>query len=83
MPRWERTGSTKTVQDRCVRSLEDRIRFLREELGRKGAILLTMAEKLPVPEPPRETPDETVEAGKEPESPTNARGLRSGAGGAG
>jgi hypothetical protein len=39
--------ATKTVQDAYVRSLEDQIRFLREELERKDAILLNLTERIP------------------------------------
>ena len=40
-------AATKTVQDAYVRSLEDQVRFLREELERKDAILLNLTERIP------------------------------------
>jgi uncharacterized coiled-coil protein SlyX len=55
--------ATKTVQDAYIRSLEDQIAFLRRELERKDAILLSLTERIPELEAPseeRESP-ETVE----------------------
>jgi excisionase family DNA binding protein len=47
-------AASKTVQDAYVRSLEDQVRFLREELERKDAILLNLTERIPQLEAPRD-----------------------------
>ena len=74
--------ATKTVQDAYIRSLEDQIAFLRRELERKDAILLTMAQRIPELEAsaePRDTPvTSSQEAGKgtapsEPQEPSERR----------
>jgi hypothetical protein len=53
----------KTDPDVYIRSLEDQIRFLREELERKDAVLLNLSSKIPQLEPPEspETPAYDVE----------------------
>jgi hypothetical protein len=43
----DQDDATKTVQDAYLRSMEDQIRFLREELQRKDAILLSLTERIP------------------------------------
>jgi hypothetical protein len=47
-------AASKTVQDAYVRSLEDQITFLRQELERKDAILLNLTERIPQLEAPSE-----------------------------
>jgi hypothetical protein len=42
----------KTDQDVYIRSLEDQIRFLREALERRDAVLLNLSSKIPQLEPP-------------------------------
>ncbi len=68
---------TKTVhetdQDRHIRSLEDQIRFLREELERKDAILLNLSSKIPQLEPPQES-SETIEEASESAEPRPSTG---------
>ena len=54
-----------TDQTALVASLEDQVRFLREELARKDAILLRMAESIPQIEAPRE-PSGATEARESP-----------------
>src|ERR687895_1173740 len=39
--------ATKTVQDTYIRSLEDQITFLRQQLERRDAILLNLTERIP------------------------------------
>jgi uncharacterized coiled-coil protein SlyX len=60
--------ATKTVQDTYIRSLEDQIAFLRQELERKDRILLNLTERIPELEAPSEEQElpQTVE--EEPES---------------
>jgi hypothetical protein len=70
--------ATKTVQDIYVRSLEDQIAFLRGELERKDAILLSLTERIPELEAPREATEAPEEADEQ-----QGRGQpRSAAGGA-
>jgi hypothetical protein len=66
-----------------ISRLEDEVRFLREELARKDAILLRMAESIPQLEAPsqeaRESPtappeyQDTPQAGGGPQEPTERR----------
>jgi uncharacterized coiled-coil protein SlyX len=58
-------AASKTVQDAYIRSLEDQIAFLRNELERKDAILLNLTERIPA----IEAPSEATEARESPESP--------------
>ena len=60
-------AASKTVQDAYVRSLEDQIRFLREELERKDAILLNLTERIPQLEAPTEPPGGRETVAEEPE----------------
>jgi hypothetical protein len=52
-----------TGRDELLAELRDQVRFLREELARKDAILLRMAESIPQLEAPRESPE------RRPDSP--------------
>ncbi len=63
-------AATKTVQDAYVRSLEDQVRFLREELERKDAILLNLTERIPQLEAAQAV--EELPVGAEPRSATAA-----------
>jgi len=65
--------TTKTVQDAYIRSLEDQIAFLRQELERKDRILLNLTEQIPALEAPSEAQEspETVE--EEPRGRVRAR----------
>jgi uncharacterized coiled-coil protein SlyX len=68
--------ATKTVQDAYIRSLEDQIAFLRQELERKDRILLNLTERIPELEAPseaRESP-ERVEEKPERAEPRHATG---------
>jgi hypothetical protein len=68
--------ATKTVQDAYVRSLEDQIAFLRQELERKDRILLNLTEQIPELEAPteaRESP-QTVEEEAARTEPNSAMG---------
>jgi excisionase family DNA binding protein len=68
--------ATKTVQDAYVRSLEDQIAFLRQELERKDRILLNLTERIPELEAPpeaRESP-QTAEEERERAEPRSAAG---------
>jgi excisionase family DNA binding protein len=70
-------AATKTVQDIYIRSLEDQIAFLRGELERKDAILLSLTERIPQLEAPQEASEdvETVEEAPEgTEEPRPATG---------
>jgi uncharacterized coiled-coil protein SlyX len=70
--------ATKTVQDPYIRSLEDQIAFLRQELERKDRILLNLTERIPELEAPseaRESPETLVE---EPERVVGRRPATSG-----
>jgi len=60
-------GYTGDRRDEHVASLEDQIAFLRAELERKDAILLTMAQRIPELEPASEAPEspETAAAAAE------------------
>jgi hypothetical protein len=70
--------ATKTVQDIYVRSLEAQIAFLRGELERKDTILLSLTERIPELEAPREATEAPEEADEQ-----QGRGQpRSAAGGA-
>jgi hypothetical protein len=60
----EQDAATKTVQDTYIRSLEDQIAFLRGELERKDAILLSLTERIPELEAPQEA-TEAHEAAEE------------------
>ncbi len=68
--------ATKTVQDAYIRSLEDQIAFLRQELERKDRILLNLTERIPELEAPQETRElpETVEEEPERAEPNSATG---------
>jgi len=48
------TGDTPGESSALISHLEDEVRFLREELARKDAILLRMAESIPQLEAPSE-----------------------------
>jgi hypothetical protein len=65
--------ASKTVQDAYVRSLEDQIAFLRQELERKDAILLNLTDRIPQLEAPSESP-ESLESPGPTEDPTPAPG---------
>ena len=60
-------GYTADRRDEHVAGLEDQIAFLRAELERKDAILLTMAQRIPELEPAQGAPEspETTAAGPE------------------
>jgi uncharacterized coiled-coil protein SlyX len=67
--------ATKTVQDAYIRSLEDQIAFLRQELERKDRILLNLTERIPELEAPseeRESPHTVEEEREMAESPRSA-----------
>jgi uncharacterized coiled-coil protein SlyX len=69
--------ATKTVQDAYIRSLEDQIAFLRRELERKDAILLSLTERIPeleAPPEPRESPQKVEEEPERGEEPRPATG---------
>ncbi len=68
--------ATKTVQDAYVRSLEDQIAFLRDELQRKDAILLNLTERIPELEA-RESPVSSAEASEERTPVRSGRPARS------
>ena len=53
---WVDTDEPQPDSRALISRLEDEVRFLREELARKDAILLTMAESIPQIEAPRESP---------------------------
>jgi|SRR5215207_1509645 len=68
--------ATKTVQDAYIRSLEDQIAFLRQQLERRDAILLNLTERIPQLEAPSDTPggpepatDEQQGRGPTPDTP--------------
>ncbi len=65
----DRVGDTvqDEVQDRYIDSLENQIRFLRDELQRKDAILLNMTEAMKALNPPAS--DAPSEAPESPERP--------------
>jgi len=65
--------ATKTVQDAYIRSLEDQIAFLRQELERKDAILLNLTDRIPQLEAPSEPPEYPESPGPT-EDPTPAPG---------
>jgi hypothetical protein len=69
----EQDDATKTVQDAYVRSLEDQIAFLRQELERKDAILLNLTDRIPQLEAPSEPP-ESPESPGPTDGPTPAPG---------
>jgi hypothetical protein len=52
-------------RDELIDELRDQVRFLREELARKDAILLRMAESIPQIEAPQEQPPESPETATE------------------
>jgi hypothetical protein len=62
-------GGSKTVpdadQDNYTRSLEDQIDFLRRELERKDAIIMTMAQRIPELEAPTEPRESDISASEE------------------
>jgi hypothetical protein len=62
-------GGSKTVpdadQDNYTRSLEDQIDFLRRELERKDAIIMTMAQRIPEIEAPTEPRESDISASEE------------------
>jgi excisionase family DNA binding protein len=60
--------ATKTVQDAYIRSLEDQIAFLRQELERKDRILLNLTERIPELEAPSEERESPHTVEEEPES---------------
>jgi excisionase family DNA binding protein len=60
-------------RDELVAELRDQVRFLREELARKDAILLRMAESIPQLEAPPEA-RESPESPAPTETPTSAGG---------
>ncbi len=65
-------------RDELVAELRDQVHFLREELARKDAILLRMAESVPQLEAPRESP-ETATAGPVEATPSEpSRGAQEG-----
>jgi excisionase family DNA binding protein len=55
-----------TGRDELIVELRDQVRFLREELARKDAILLRMAESIPQLEAPPEPRESPTEAAGEP-----------------
>ena len=54
-------------QDKYTRSLEDQIQFLRRELERKDTIILSLVQRVPELEPPRDEPYGPQTAPEEPE----------------
>jgi hypothetical protein len=65
-PDAERTTDQTPDQSALVASLEDQVRFLREELARKDAIMLRLTESIGQLEAPR---SEAQNAPESPESP--------------
>jgi excisionase family DNA binding protein len=79
-----------TGRDELLAELRDQVRFLREELAPKDAIMLRMAESIPQLEAPRESPVSEARPGPSDPLPTPAERLKrpqsaqsSGAGGVG
>ena len=81
---WVSPGETRHAEsrdepgqsrDELVEELRDQVRSLREELARKDAILLRMAESIPQLEPPSETPGGPETGADIPMGPT-PRGQR-------
>lgn len=81
----EQESGQDSGQELYVHALEDQIRFLRQELERKDAILLRLAERVPELESaehhePRETPAQSSAAGSEgvarPDHTTDSRSAR-------
>jgi uncharacterized coiled-coil protein SlyX len=66
--------ATKTVQDAYIRSLEDQIAFLRQQLERRDAILLNLTERIPELEPRRQEAAESPESPAPRDAPTGAGG---------
>jgi hypothetical protein len=63
------TDQDTAARDELVDELRDQVRFLREELARKDAILLRMAENIPQLEAPSQEPRESpTEAAADTES---------------
>jgi hypothetical protein len=56
------TDQDTTARDELVDELRDQVLFLREELARKDAILLRMAENIPQLEAPSQEPRESPES---------------------
>jgi excisionase family DNA binding protein len=54
-------------RDELINELRDQVRFLREEMARKDAILLRMAESIPQLEAPPEPRESPTEGADEPE----------------
>jgi hypothetical protein len=67
------TGQPQSANTALISRLEDEVRFLREELARKDAILLRMAESIPQIEAPSE-PRESPESPAPTETPSGAGG---------
>jgi uncharacterized coiled-coil protein SlyX len=59
--------ASKTVQDAYIRSLENQIAFLRQELERTSRSLLNLTEQIPELEPPPETRESPQTVEEEPE----------------
>ena len=59
--------ASKTVQVSYIRSLEDQIAFLRQELERKDRILLNLTERIPELEAPSEAQESPQTVEEEPE----------------
>jgi hypothetical protein len=57
------TGQPQSDSTALISRLEDEVRFLREELARKDAILLRMAESIPQIEAPTQTRESPVSPG--------------------
>jgi hypothetical protein len=71
------TDQDTAARDELVDELRDQVRFLREELARKDAILLRMAENIPQLEAPSQEPRESPQSAARPgpgETPTEERG---------
>jgi hypothetical protein len=73
-----KTDAPTGLQSELVDELRDQVRFLREELARKDAILLRMAENIPQIESPPE-PRESPESPGPTPTPTEAAGAPPGA----
>ena len=70
--------ASKTVQDAYIRSLEDQIAFLRQELERTSRSLLNLTEQIPELEAPSEAADTVEEEPERAEPQPDASGAQEG-----
>ena len=61
-----RDRSPGRSRDELVNSLEDQVRFLREELERKDTLLMTLMQRVPELEAPAEAQDAPVKSSEDP-----------------